>query len=641
MGLLTPAFLGLAAIAGPIILLYMLRLRRQEVKISSVMLWQQLMQDREANTPWQKLRRNLLLILQLLILAALVIALARPFFRVPSVAAGSVALLLDASASMNATDMPGESTRFEAAQEAALDLVSDLANDEVMTVITVGSTPEVLTPPTGDRTALREAINRAEATTAVADWEAALALAGASIAGRDDATIVVISDGGLPSTLPDLPAETRFLSVGSESGNMAITALATRQLEDTPELFAGVTNYGTETADVILSIEVDGAILTAERITVAANETLSLTFTDLPADARVVRAELTQPVSGGIDDYLSLDDQAFSVIQPSGGGRILLVTEGNIFLRQLLTSFPDVEAFQTAPDDIPVGEQFDLIILDRTIPDELPDGNLMFIEPTRSTELFLLGDEFDDTRYLRQQETPILSFVNFDQVAIREAVEVTTPGWGVPIVEAEGGPLLLAGDAANRRVAVFTFDLLASDLPLRIDFPILMANLLQWYSPATAFDAPDGLRPGEPIAIRPQAATTEYRITDPAGSTRRFDATDEILTYAATTALGIYDVELLSGSGVESGGSFAVNLFAAEESIIAPREAIIVGEAEVTSGNQGNDTLGQREIWPYLAGLALLILVIEWWVYHRGTGLPRLLRPRAEDGSRGVLSNRS
>ncbi|NDJ54222.1 MAG: VWA domain-containing protein [Chloroflexi bacterium] len=148
MGLLAPLSLALAALAGPIILLYMLRLRRREVEVSSTLLWQRLMQDREANAPWQKLRRNLLLILQLLLLAFLVISLARPFFRVPSVAAGSVALLIDASASMQSADMPGDSTRFQAAQEEARTLISQLASDEVMTIIAAGASPQVLSPPT-------------------------------------------------------------------------------------------------------------------------------------------------------------------------------------------------------------------------------------------------------------------------------------------------------------------------------------------------------------------------------------------------------------------------------------------------------------------------------------------------------------
>ncbi|MCC6805355.1 MAG: BatA domain-containing protein, partial [Anaerolineae bacterium] len=110
MSFLTPlAFFG-ALLAIPIILLYMLRLRHREVTVSSTYLWQQLLHDKEANTPWQRLRRNLLLLLQLIILALLVLALARPFVIVPAVSAGQIAVLLDASASMNATDV-GDGTR--------------------------------------------------------------------------------------------------------------------------------------------------------------------------------------------------------------------------------------------------------------------------------------------------------------------------------------------------------------------------------------------------------------------------------------------------------------------------------------------------------------------------------------------------
>ena len=104
MSFLTPLALIGGLLAIPIILLYMLRLRRREVTVSSTFLWQQLLQDQEANTPWQRLRRNLLLLLQLIILALLVFALARPFITVPAVSTGQIAVLLDASASMNATD---------------------------------------------------------------------------------------------------------------------------------------------------------------------------------------------------------------------------------------------------------------------------------------------------------------------------------------------------------------------------------------------------------------------------------------------------------------------------------------------------------------------------------------------------------
>ena len=90
MQFLTPLAFLLASLAIPIILLYMLKLRRKQIQVSSTLLWVQLLRDQQANAPWQKLRRNLLLILQLLILAALVVALARPAIQVPAVASGSV-----------------------------------------------------------------------------------------------------------------------------------------------------------------------------------------------------------------------------------------------------------------------------------------------------------------------------------------------------------------------------------------------------------------------------------------------------------------------------------------------------------------------------------------------------------------------
>src|SRR3990170_3237413 len=112
MSFLTPLFLALSALALPIVILYMLKLRRREVEVSSTMLWQMLLRDREANSPWQRLRRNLLLFLQL--------------------------VLLDGSASMNAADAPGGGTRFEAARAAVRQRIDGLGPDGNMSLILVG-----------------------------------------------------------------------------------------------------------------------------------------------------------------------------------------------------------------------------------------------------------------------------------------------------------------------------------------------------------------------------------------------------------------------------------------------------------------------------------------------------------------------
>jgi hypothetical protein len=85
--------------------------------------------------------------------------------------------------------------------------------------------------------------------------------------------------------------------------------------------------------------------------------------------------------------------------------------------------------------------------------------------------------------------------------------------------------------------------------------------------------------------------------------------------------LGIYRVDLLSNNTVQTTANFAVNLFSPDESRIAPADAITVGQTEI-GGNARGDDFGQRELWPWLAGLALAVLAVEWWVFHRGSALP-------------------
>ena len=169
MALLAPLALLLGLLAIPIVILYMLKLRRREIEISSTLLWQMLMRDREANAPWQKLRRNLLLLVQLLLLLALVLALARPFFRVPTVATGTLVVLLDASASMQAVDGPGAATRFEQARAATRRLIEELGGDGAMALILVGHQPQVIAPATNNKDVLRSALAAAVPSEVPAD----------------------------------------------------------------------------------------------------------------------------------------------------------------------------------------------------------------------------------------------------------------------------------------------------------------------------------------------------------------------------------------------------------------------------------------------------------------------------------------
>src|SRR5205807_4156459 len=99
------AAVAAAAIAVPVLLvLYFLKLRRREMPVSSTLLWRKAIQDLQVNAPFQRLRRNLLLLLQLLLLALLCLALSRPVANFTPGAAKLTIILIDRSASMSADE---------------------------------------------------------------------------------------------------------------------------------------------------------------------------------------------------------------------------------------------------------------------------------------------------------------------------------------------------------------------------------------------------------------------------------------------------------------------------------------------------------------------------------------------------------
>ena len=623
MSFLTPLFLLLGLLAVPIIIMYMLRLRRREVLVSSTLLWQKLLRDREANAPWQKLRRNLLLILQLLILAALVLAMARPFLPVPSVISGSVVVLLDGSASMLATDV--EPTRFDAAKAEVERLIDDLGGGSQMTIIRVGQTPQVLTAATGDKTLLHAALAAAAPDPAAADWAAAFALASGAAQGFRDAQIVVVSDGGLPTDLPPLPTTPIYLPIGSSAENLAISALATRDTETAVQLFASVANMGTIDREALLSITVDGALFDSRRISIPAGSTANTTW-ELPNETATIEAHLSENEG----DYLPLDDRAWAVHEGGISNRTLLVTEGNIFLEQVYSVLPGIQAFKTTPgSDIITSENFDLYVFDgAALPDPIPAADLLIINPpfngataSAPNDLFSVSGIFSDTVAVRLVDTPLLEFVDWRNVHIRQAKQVSA-AWAQPLVQAEGGPLILIGERDGHRIALFTFDLRDSDLPLQIAFPILMANITGWLSPGRAFDAPTGLQPGDPVSLTAGASTTAVSVQEPNGETWRAVVGEDDLIFTETDEPGLYNVLLRDSGGDRPSGSFAVNLFSPAESAIAPQTAIHVGQTTVKTAVAGD--IGQRELWPWLVAIAVIILVAEWWVHHRGARLPRI-----------------
>jgi uncharacterized membrane protein len=103
MSFLTPAALFFAAALPVVVVFYLLKRKRVVKLVPSTLLWQKFLADTQASAPFQKLRHNWLLILQLLMLALVVFALMRPYRSGHARESRLRVLILDGSASMQAT----------------------------------------------------------------------------------------------------------------------------------------------------------------------------------------------------------------------------------------------------------------------------------------------------------------------------------------------------------------------------------------------------------------------------------------------------------------------------------------------------------------------------------------------------------
>jgi hypothetical protein len=271
---------------------------------------------------------------------------------------------------------------------------------------------------------------------------------------------------------------------------------------------------------------------------------------------------------------------------------------------------------------------FDLYIFDSYLPDTLPDGDMLIINPPRSTDLFTRGEPSEDTANptIVEPNNDIVTFLNVENLNIREFTPVTA-SWLEPLVTVDGGAVILAGENRGRQVGVIAFGLGDSDLPLQIAFPILMNNFMDWYRPESVAFTETAVRTGESLTITPPVRADRVRVTKPNGDRREFELSGGALIYADTDQLGIYEVGIFDGSETLQEAQFAVNLFDAAESDIVPRTQVQLGDAVIAEAS-GEEELGQREFWRWLALAALLILVAEWFIYHRRLAGPKgVFRP--------------
>ncbi|MDX2148917.1 MAG: BatA and WFA domain-containing protein [Planctomycetota bacterium] len=503
MTFLTPLLGAIAAaIAIPsLLILYFLKLRRRDLEVSTTLLWKKAIQDLQANAPFQKLRRNILLFLQLLILAAVLFALAQPQVKSESTVGDKHVILIDRSASMMSRDeqaLGGGSdpiTRLEAAKQQATALVERMREpsvfqpesaDEAMLIV-FDKTAEVRQQFTSDKRALREAIESIEAVEGPGRLTQAVQLAkahaprriveGQAIEGLTAGpvgTIHIWSDGNLADsaeagTGPEDRVE--FHQVGApDASNVGITSLRADRAYDDPQklsIFVAIENAGPRPASIDVELLLDGQVSGLKSATIPALQSLTperegdppvrkpgtggVVFQIDRTDGAVVQVRLRAPGSDQPPegDVLGVDDRAWLVVPPARKLAVAVVTGGNLFLRSAIEgmSLAKADAFTPAEFDKKVQDgsarAYDIVILDSWLP-TVPEG--ASLPPGR---WLVLGTVPANVPGLEAEEAPRFSEVLFwkrDHPALR-SVELSS-------IVFEGGRVMqIASDSAAQAIA--------------------------------------------------------------------------------------------------------------------------------------------------------------------------------------------
>ena len=606
MTFLAPAAAVLGLTLPAILALYFLRIRRQTRIVPAIHLWPDQIRDRQANVPWQRLRPSWLLLLQLLAAAALVLAAIQPALPASATLARHSIVLLDASASMQATDVLP--SRFAEARRQVGSLIDQLGPDDRMTLIAVAPASRIVASSVGNRDVLHHALDSVAPSNGAADLSGALALASGLTRAGDDARAYLFSDGivdPLRAAGDGLPFPVEYHRIGVSGENVGLTSLSVRTSAQSRAATLHVQNFGQQPKNVSIEWRADGRLLDVRPVSLRGGEAVDLSL-PVPADATAVSARTET------GDLFALDNSATAVARTPRAFRVLLVTPGNVFLEQALRLRSDLQVDVVAPASYRPGSAYALTVFDRFLPTTLPISPLIVLDPPAGSAL--AGGTAIGVGRVRASDAgdPLLANVDLQDVHVARSQDLRNSTFGRPLLTSLQTPLLLVREEPYRQ-ALFGFDLHESDLPLRIAFPILVQNLSEWMLPSSVPSR--SVQPDEPVTIVPEAGATSVSVTRPDGGHRSLTP-GALETFGDTDQPGIYTVDQVV-NGKTDRSWFAVNLFSSTISQLKPPDRLTLPPTRI-SGALHSAHHGELEIWPWIALAALGLIAAEWLAFHRG-----------------------
>ncbi len=651
MNFAAPTALWWAALAVPVVIFYILKIRMRRVPVSTIMFWQQVFEEKQPRSLWQTLRHWLSLLLQLLFLLLLVGALTDPFFASEERNRRRLVVVVDNSASMRAGDV--EPSRFGQATEAARGLIGSLRLGDEMAIVSAGTQPKVACGLTGHQKTLRDALAKVEATDGPTKVSEAVTLAERLLAGHENAKVVILSDGCFEGASELAKREdVVWQPIGTNAGNVAITQFQVRRSLLDPvglQVLIEVRNLSDEAIETRLELTLDDDIVDVLPVSLEPDETWTRVLDQTTPDGGRLTAVIDHA------DALESDNSAVAILPERRRIPVVLVCEGNLFLERVFAAnqLVDLRVVNQAPSSVDDGT---ILVFHRQTPETVPAGNVLFIDPTEGNDLWEAGEVLEQPIVASQNsEHALMAHVRLDNVIMPQARELQPTTEAVILAtSATEDPLYFAVSRSTGNVLVLTVDLEQGDLPLRTAFPIMMTNALNWFTGdkgelreavaageiaridvsrlVRAADASEtvseesrvGVEEERPNGIEQTVETRrEFVVTDPDGNQTLVATGGEEALIGPLNRCGVWTVTAEDATGLgESAGStgaeattpgvqVACNLSNPGESDLRGPDIEAVGMSQLRAG------LGGKPIWFYLVLVAWALVATEWYLYQR------------------------
>lgn len=575
-----------------------------------------------------------------------------------------------ADAAAGADDGPRVS-RMQVAKEKARELLDAMGGGDTAMIVRMDGQTTPLSRFDDDMAMLKKVVAGIEPSDTPADLARALTAAADALRGRKNPMIILIGDGAyasetrerviwqpLPESAPvdarldaiDLsgpegppgePIDVRFVPVGTTGENVGIVAFnARRYLTDKTSyaVFVEVQNFGKEPARRKLVVYSGDTAVNVKTITLAPGERLRELYPNLGGgQGNRLRAEL-QPATdaqgagqggqaAGPADIFPLDDRAYALLPARKRQEVLLVTRDNLYLEGAMLVYDNIQVDKLTPDEyaqaIEAGSlpAYTAVVFDDHAPAKLPPPptHLLYFGPRGEHSPFVVRSTVPTPRITEVNEShPVMRWVLLNDVNfIDSGVFAIDPGRGdVVLASYVRDPIIAARREGSRKIVAFGFSLSSTDLTMRVAFPLLLVNALDWFAGDDA-DLITTYRTGHRFRVPLDGVfdVPEVEVELPNSRRTRAPVTEGHASFYGHT-IGIHRLTAREGGQVVAQIELAANLANPGESQVAPERTLTLG-GKTLAAPEGFRVTARRSLWLYLALAALGLLCIEWLTYHR------------------------